>query len=162
MHIARMCERLPRLHGYKSNSEFLSTTKSGKSWIKIRFWVRRKEDTLNLLNPRVKKKTRFAREDNGLCPFYGSTVKEWLVYEVILLNKILRNHLHSENMRWNFASFNVTLNYFKHKIMEFCVISSFALDNWEPKDCQTLGNKQNHSHLVLRGRIFSKEKVQII
>ena len=41
--------------GYKSNSDFkfLSTVRSGKSWIKNRFWIRRKEDTLNLLNPRV-------------------------------------------------------------------------------------------------------------
>ena len=28
----------------------------------------------NLINPRVL--TRFAREDVGLCPFYGSTVNE--------------------------------------------------------------------------------------
>ena len=27
------------------------------------------------------------------------------------------------------ASFNVTLNYVMHKIMEFCVTSSLALDN---------------------------------
>ena len=28
-----------------------------------------------------------------------------------------------------YASFNVTLNYVMHKIMEFCVSSSLALDN---------------------------------
>ena len=28
-----------------------------------------------------------------------------------------------------YASFNVTLNYVMHKIMEFCVTSSLALDN---------------------------------
>ena len=33
-------------------------------------------------------------------------MKEWLVYEVILLNKILRNHFLSENMQLNYASFN--------------------------------------------------------
>ena len=31
-----------------------------------------------------------------------------LVYEVILLSKILRNHLLSENMQLNYASFNAT------------------------------------------------------
>ena len=60
-----------------------------------------------------------------------------LVYEVILLNK-LRNHLLSENMQWNYASFNVTLNYLMHEIMEFCATSSLALDNWEQKYCQTI------------------------
>ena len=52
-----------------------------------------------------------------------------LVYEVILLNKVLRNHLLSENMQCNYASLNVTLNYLMHEIMEFCVTSSLALDN---------------------------------
>ena len=33
------------------------------------------------------------------------------VYEVILLYKISRNHLLSENMQWYYRSFNVTLNY---------------------------------------------------
>ena len=33
-------------------------------------------------------------------------MKEWLVYEAILLNKILRNHFLSENMQLNYASFN--------------------------------------------------------
>ena len=32
-----------------------------------------------------------------------------LVYEVILLDYILRNYLLSKNMQWNYASFNVTL-----------------------------------------------------
>ena len=61
---------------------------------------------------------------------------------VILLNKILRNHLLSENMQWNYVSFKVTLNYPMHEIMEFCVTSSLALDNWEQKYCQTLDNNQ--------------------
>ena len=43
-----------------------------------------------------------------------------LVYEVILLDKILRSHL---------LSVNVTLNYLMHEIMEFSVTSSLALDN---------------------------------
>ena len=41
-----------------------------------------------------------------------------LVYEIIFLNTILGNHLLSENMQWNYASFNVTLNYPMHEIME--------------------------------------------
>ena len=57
-----------------------------------------------------------------------------------------------------YASFNVTLNYVMHKIMEFCVTPSLALDNWR-KYCQTLGNKPNHSHRLLRGRLFSKGKI---
>ena len=44
-----------------------------------------------------------------------------------------------------------------HEIMEFCVTSSLALDNWR-KYCQTLGNKPNHSHRLLRRRLFSKGK----
>ena len=81
-----------------------------------------------------------------------------LVYEVILLNKILRNHLLSENMQGDYASFNVTLNYLMHEVMEFYETSFLALDNWEQKYCQTLGNKPDYSHHVLRGRVFSKEK----
>ena len=52
-----------------------------------------------------------------------------LVYEVILLNKILRNHLLSENMQGDYASFNVTLNYLMHEVMEFYETSFLALDN---------------------------------
>ena len=37
-----------------------------------------------------------------------------LVYELILLNKILRNHLLSETLQWNYASVNVTLIYLPH------------------------------------------------
>ena len=37
-----------------------------------------------------------------------------LVYEIILLNEILRNHLLSENLQWNYASFNVNLIYLTH------------------------------------------------
>ena len=51
------------------------------------------------------------------------------------------------------------LNYLMHEIMEFCVTSSLALDNWEQKYCQILGIKPSHSHRVLRGRLFSKGKI---
>ena len=37
-----------------------------------------------------------------------------LVYEIILLNKILRNHHLSENLHWNYALFNITLIYLMH------------------------------------------------
>ena len=77
-----------------------------------------------------------------------------LVYEVILPNKVLRNHLLSENMQWNYASLNVTLNYLMHEIMEFCVTSSLALDNWGQERCQILGNKPNHSHQVSCDSLF--------
>ena len=43
-------------------------------------------------------------------------------------------------MHWNYASFNVTLTYLMHEIMDFCMTSSLALDNWEQKYCQTLSN----------------------
>ena len=33
------------------------------------------------------------------------------VYEIILLDKILRNHVLSEKLQWNDASFNATLIY---------------------------------------------------
>ena len=76
-----------------------------------------------------------------------------LVYEVILLNKILRNHLLSENMQWSYASFNVTLNYLMHEIMGICLTSSLALYNWEQKYCQTLGNiifqRENLNYLIV-------------
>ena len=76
------------------------------------------------------------------------------VYEVILPNKVLRNHLLSENMQWNYASLNVTLNYLMHEIMEFCVTSSLALDSWGQERCQILGNKPNHSHQVCCDSLF--------
>ena len=81
----------------------------------------------------------------------GSTVKEYNLFTrsfySIKFSEI--NHHLSENMKWNYASFNVTLSYLMHEILEFCVTSSLALDNWEQKYCQTLGNKPSHSHRVL-------------
>ena len=124
------------------------------------FVVRVWENTTYLINPNVKKnRTRFACEDVGLCPFYGSTVKGCNLFTRTLCSiGFLRNHLLSENMQWNYAPFKVTLNYLMHKTMEFCVTSSLALDNWEQKYCQTLGSKPNDSHRVLRRRLFSKGK----
>ena len=115
---------------------------------------------LNLINPRVLKIERtFCTWRCWTLPllrFHREGMQ--LGYEFILLKKILRSHLLSENMQWNYASFNVTLNYLTHEIMEFCV-TSFLARNLEQIHCQTLGNKPNHSsHRVLRGRLFSKRK----
>ena len=93
----------------------------------------------------------------SLLPFDRERMQ--LVYGVILLSTSLRNHLLSENIHWNYASLNVTLNYLMHQIMIFCVTSSLALDIWELKYCQTLSNKPNSSHRVLQGRLFSKGKI---
>ena len=45
--------------------------------------------------------------------------------------------------------------------MEFCMTSSLVLNCCEQKYCQTLGNKPNQSHSVLRGWLFSKGKIEI-
>ena len=37
-----------------------------------------------------------------------------LDYEIILLNKILRNHFLFESLQWNYVSFNVNLIYLMH------------------------------------------------
>ena len=66
---------------------------------------------LNLINPRVLKIT----VTNAVCAWRGWTLpllrfeceRMQLVYEIILLNTILRNHLLSENLQWNYGSFNV-------------------------------------------------------
>ena len=42
---------------------------------------------------------RFAREDVGLCILRFEDGRMQLVYEIILLNKILRNHLLSEHLQ---------------------------------------------------------------
>ena len=76
-------------------------------------WIR-----LHPIHPRIFNNTRtqFAPEDVVLCFFCGSNVTRWnfrrrkLVYEIILLKKTLRNHLHSEHLKWNYASLNVKVN----------------------------------------------------
>ena len=133
-----------------------------KLWNLPLSWFVYERIRLNLINPRVLKIERGLHVkmlDSG--PFYSSTVTECNLFTssfcLIRFSEI--NHLLSENMKWNYASLNVTLSYLMHEIMEFCVTSSLALDNWEQKYCQTLGNKPNHSHRVLRGRLFSKGKI---
>ena len=114
---------------------------------------------LNLLNPRVLK------IEHGLhvkmLDSASFTVGPWKSATCLwgdFVQWILGNLLPSENMQWNYASFNVTLNYPMHEIMEFCV-TSLGFDNWEQKYRQTLFNKPNHSHRVLWGRLFSKGKI---
>ena len=69
----------------------------------------------------------------------------WFVYERIRFQEI--------------TSFPKICNEIMHH--GICVTFSLAFDNWswERKCCQTLGNKPNHSHRVLRGRLFSKGKI---
>ena len=91
------------------------------------------------------------------------------VYEFTLLNKILRNHLLSEHMQWDYTPLNVKINrltsissneitklpkYFlcghsyltyDHGILCHCVTPPLALDNWGQKYCETLGYKPNPS-----------------
>ena len=63
-------------------------------------------------------------------------------------------------MQWNYAPFNVILNCHErdHGILRDILV----LDNWEQKYCQTLGNKPNQSHRVVRGRLFSKWKFKLL
>ena len=126
-----------------------------KLWNLPRSWFVYGRIQLNLIDLRVLKIER------SLHVKMLDRERKQLVYEVILLNKIWKNHLLSENMPWNYASFNVTLNHLMHEIMEFCVTFFLALDNWEPKYCQTLGNEPNHLHRVLWGRLFSKGKINL-
>ena len=126
-----------------------------KLWNLPRSWFVYGRIQLNLIDLRVLKIER------SLHVKMLDRERKQLVYEVILLNKIWKNHLLSENMPWNYASFNVTLNHLMHEIMEFCVTFFLTLDNWEPKYCQTLGNEPNHLHRVLWGRLFSKGKIKL-
>ena len=73
-----------------------------------------------------------------------------LVYELILLNKILRNHLLSETLQWNYASFNVTLIYLPHDHGILCD-TFFGLDSTTEgkNNCQNLGNKPNSCQFQL-------------
>ena len=94
------------------------------SWfVYVRIW-------LNLINPRVLKIDHCKWRCWTLPLLRIDREIMQLVYGVILLDKILRNHLLSENMQWNKAWFNDSFNYLTHKIVEFCV-KSLALNNWE-------------------------------
>ena len=73
---------------------------------------------LNLINARVLKIT----VTNVVCTWRCWTLpllrfepeRMQLVYEIILLDKILRNYVFSENLQWNYSSFNVTFIHFMH------------------------------------------------
>ena len=110
----------------------------------------------DLINPRVLRIERSLHVKCWTLPLLQFNHERMqLVYKVSWLDNILRNHLLSDNMQWNYASFNVSLTY----LMEFWITSSLPLNNWEQKHCQTHGNKPNHSHCVLRGWLFSEGKI---
>ena len=159
----RSCALLPRLMWSRPYCELYShAVCTWKLWNYFPLsWFLYERIRLNLINPRVLKIERGVHEKKlDSAPFTVGPWKNATCLEVILLNKILRNHLLSENMQGNYASINVTLNYLLHEIMEFCVTSSLALDNWEQKYCQILGNKPNYSLRVPPGRLFSTSMVK--
>ena len=155
----RSCALLPRLMWSGPYCELYShAVCTWKLWNYFPLsWFLYERIRFNLINPRVLKIERGVHEKKlDSAPFTVGPRKNATCLEVILLNKILRNHLLSENMQWNYASINVTLNYLLHEIREFCVLtSSLALDNWEQKYCQILGNKPNYSLRVPPERLFS-------
>ena len=66
----------------------------------------------------------------------------------------LRFHLERTTcLRGHFAQYDFKESPpFKKYAMKLCIIqvpSSLALDNWEQKFCQTLGNMPNHSHFFV-------------
>ena len=98
----------------------------------------------------------------------------WFVYERIRLNLINPKVLKAEHglhvkildsvlftvppwkndlLRGHFAQYDFKESPpFKKYAMKLCIIqvpSSLALDNWEQKFCQTLGNMPNHSHFFV-------------
>ena len=95
---------------------------------------------LNLINPRVLKIERGLHVKMlDSAPF---TVQPWKNATCLrghFAQKDLRNHLLSENLQLNYASFNITLN---------CLMHEFDY-------CQSLDSKPNHS-------LFSKGKILII
>ena len=140
------CALLPRLMWSGTYCElYFQAVWTWKLWNLPLPWFVYERIQLNLINSRFfKNRTRFARENVGLFPQFDRERMQ-LVYEVILLDKILKIHLLSENMQWNYASFNVTLNYVMYEIMEFCVISSLAGAR-QLRAKILSNNKPNHSH----------------
>ena len=99
----------------------------------------------------------FPREDVGPCRLYGLNVKECNLVspEIILLNKIVRNHLLSENLQWNYASFNATFIYLTH---DGGILLDIFFDSRQlrVKYCQTLGNKPHPSIPIIFGSFTFK------
>ena len=158
-----------------------------KLWnlVRVRLYERIR---LNLINARVLKIT----VTNVVCTWRCWTLpllrfepeRMQLVYEIILLDKIWRNHVLSEKVQWNYASFNVTLIYL-NTITEFCVTSSRQLKaktlgpiifhrfTFQDKKCRKLeiykyvfseqkpscGPEEKHSRRMLRGQLISKGKI---
>ena len=103
-------------------AELASPTKPGQhqvltvNCIVIQFalsWFVCERNRLSLINPRVLEKTvthavrTWRRWTLPLLQFDHERMQ--LVYEFLFLKKILRNHLLSEHMQWNYASFNVKI-----------------------------------------------------
>ena len=83
-----------------------------KLWNLPILWFVYERIRLKIINPRVLKIERglyVKMLDFPLLRFDRERMQ--LVYEVILLNKILSNHFLPGNLQWNCASFSVTLNY---------------------------------------------------
>ena len=91
------------------------------------------------------------------CRLYGLNVKECNLVspEIILLNKIVRNHLLSENLQWNYASFNATFIYLTH---DGGILLDIFFDSLQlrVKYCQTLGNKPHPSIPIIFGSFTFK------
>ena len=111
---------------------------------------------LNLINPRVLKVERGLHVKMlDSAPF---TIRPWKnAFCLISFKKSLPFRKYAIKLN---LSFGVTLNYLMQEVMEFCVTSSLALDNWET----TLGNKPNHSHCVhaVRAVIFQREHLNYL
>ena len=76
-------------------------------------WFVCERNRLSLINPRVLEKTVAHAVSTWRCwtlPLLQFDHERMqLVYEFLFLKKILRNHLFSEHMQWNYASFNVKI-----------------------------------------------------
>ena len=109
---------------------------------------------LNLINPRVLKLER------GLYMkmLDSFTVRPWK-------NEMsLRRHFEKPPPFWKYAT-KLCNHSMLPLIISCTTLRNFGWhllwhnDNREQKYCQTLGNKPNHSHCVLRGQLFSKGKI---
>ena len=161
-----------------------------KLWnlVRVRLYERIR---LNLINARVLKIT----VTNVVCTWRCWTLpllrfepeRMQLVYEIILLDKIWRNHVLSEKLQWNYASFNVTLIYLIHNngILRDIFFGSRQLKaktlgpiifhrfTFQDKKCRKLeiykyifseqkpscGPEEKHSRRMLRGQLISKGKI---
>ena len=90
---------------------YCHAVRTWKLWSLPLSWFVYEKNRLDLISPRVLKITvthavwTWRYWTLPLLHFERERIQ--LVYEFILLNKILRNRLFSEHMQWNYASFNV-------------------------------------------------------